>query len=47
LTADVLREYLEKLDIEIKAIDSYKKPFDSSVLSDEKLGIPPAKEGES
>ena len=47
LTADVLREYLEKLDIETKAIDGYKKPFDSSVLSDEKLGIPPAEEGES
>ena len=47
LTSDVLREYLEKLDIESKAIDGYKKPFDSSVLSDEKLGIPPAEEGES
>ena len=47
LSADILEEYLEKLDVEVKAIDSYEKPFGSSVLSDEKLGIPPAEEGES
>lgn len=47
LSADILEEYLEKLDVEVKAIDSYEKPFGSSVLSDEKLGIPPAEEEES
>ena len=46
LTADSLREYLEKLDIEVKAIDGYEKPFNSSALSDEKLGIPAAEEEE-
>ena len=47
LTVDILEEYLEKLDIEVKAIDSYEKPFGSSVLSDEKLGIPSAEEDDS
>ena len=46
LSADSLREYLEKLDIEVKAIDGYEKPFNSGVLSDEKLGIPAAEEEE-
>ena len=46
LSADSLREYLEKLDIEVKAIDGYEKPFNSGGLSDEKLGIPAAEEEE-
>ena len=46
LSSDSLREYLEKLDIEVKAIDGYEKPFNSGVLSDEKLGIPAAEEEE-
>ena len=36
----VLEEYLENLDIEVKAIDSYEKPFGSGALSNERLGIP-------
>ncbi len=36
----MIEEYLEKLDVEIRAIDSYDKPFDEGVLSDERLGIP-------
>lgn len=40
LTVEVIEEYLEKLDVEIRAIDSYDKPFDEEVLSDERLGIP-------
>ena len=47
LSADILEEYLEKLDIEVKAIDGYENPFSSSVLSDEKLGIPSAEEDDS
>ena len=34
-----IEEYLEKLNTEIKAIDSYKDPFSSEVLSDKHLGI--------
>lgn len=40
LTAEVIEEYLEKLDIETKAIDAYEQPFDENVLSNERLGIP-------
>ena len=39
VTAEVLGEFLEKLQAEVKAVDSYEAPFDTSVLSDEKLGI--------
>ena len=35
-----LTEYLEKLDLEIKLIDAYEKPFDMEILSDEHFGIP-------
>ena len=42
LTAEIIEEYLEKLNIETKAIDAYEKPFDESALSDERLGIPSA-----
>lgn len=40
LTNEVIDEYLEKLDVEVKAIDAYEKPFEQGVLSDERLGIP-------
>ena len=40
LTAEAYEEYLKHLDEEVKAIDAYQKPFDTSVLSDEALGIP-------
>ncbi|MBR2998709.1 hypothetical protein IKF34_03025 [Candidatus Saccharibacteria bacterium] len=39
LTPQILDEYLERLEIEIKAIDAYEKPFGENVLSDENLGI--------
>lgn len=44
LTVEVVEEYLEKLNVEVEAIDSYEKPFDENVLSDERLGIPGAEE---
>ncbi|MBQ2660594.1 hypothetical protein IJF93_00760 [Candidatus Saccharibacteria bacterium] len=34
-----LKEYLEKLNAVVRAIDSYEKPFGAEVLSDERLGI--------
>lgn len=40
LTAAIIEEYLEKMQIEVRAIDAYEKPFDENVLSDERLGIP-------
>ena len=40
LTVEILAEYLERLQAEIKAIDAYEQPFDENVLSDERLGIP-------
>lgn len=39
LNAEVLDEYLEKLQIEVEAIDAYENPFGEEALSDEKLGI--------
>ncbi|MBQ2672364.1 hypothetical protein IJH26_00595 [Candidatus Saccharibacteria bacterium] len=39
LDAGTIEEYLKNLNIEVKAIDMYEKPFDASVLSDENLGI--------
>ena len=35
-----VEEYLEKMQVEVQAIDAYEKPFDENVLSDERLGIP-------
>lgn len=35
----VIDEYIGKLQIEIKAIESYDKPFSEAVLSDEQLGL--------
>lgn len=40
LTNGVIEEYLEKLDVEVRAIDAYEKPFDEDALSDERLWIP-------
>ena len=39
MTAQDLTEYVEKINEEIKAIDSYREPFGEEALSDEKLGI--------
>ena len=39
LDKEILKEYLEKLDLEVKAVDSYEKPFDAEALSDERLGL--------
>lgn len=39
LTPQNLDEYLEKLELEVKAIDSYEKSFEAEDLSDENLGI--------
>ena len=39
ITMEVVEEYLENLDAEVKAIDSYEKPFGQDTLSDEYLGI--------
>lgn len=40
LTIKAIEEYLEKIQAEVKAIDSYTTPFDIDVISDERLGIP-------
>ena len=42
LTVGIIEEYLEKLGVEVEPVDSYDKPFDEDVLSDERLGIPSA-----
>ena len=39
LTVEVIEEYLEKLQVEVRAVDVYDKSFDGEVLSDERLGI--------
>lgn len=46
LTETVLNEYLEKLQVEIKAIDAYEEPFDEDALSNKRLGIPDADQEE-
>ena len=40
----VLEEYLDKLQVEVEAVDAYEKPFEEKILSDESFGIPEAKE---
>ena len=40
LTKEIIEEYLEKLGLEVKALDEYEKPFGGEGLSDEVLGIP-------
>ena len=44
LTMKELEEYLENLEVDIKAIDSYSNPFGPEALSDKNLGIPGATE---
>ena len=39
VTAEVLNEYLEWLEKQAQAVDSYEKPFGEEVLTDEYLGI--------
>ena len=40
----VLEEYLDKLQVEVEAVDVYEKPFEEKILSDESFGIPSSKE---
>lgn len=40
LTIETIEEYLEKIQTEVQAIDSYEDPFGADVLSDKNLGIP-------
>lgn len=44
LSVKDLEEYLEKLDIDVKAVDAFEGPFDAKALSDEQLGIPAGEE---
>ncbi len=39
ITKEVLKEYLEKLQVEIDAIDAYEEPFTEKSLTDETLDI--------
>ncbi|MDO4611254.1 MAG: hypothetical protein Q4B34_00080 [Candidatus Saccharibacteria bacterium] len=39
INKEVLDEYIEKLQVEIDAIDKYAEPFSGEALSDERLGI--------
>ena len=39
ITKEVVEDYLKNLEIEVKALKSYKDPFAADALSDEKLGI--------
>ena len=39
LNVGTIEEYLEKIQVEVRAIDAYEKPFDENVLLDERLGI--------
>lgn len=39
LTKEILEKYLQWLDKDVKAVDSYEDPFGAEVLSDEHLGI--------
>lgn len=40
MSTEVVDEYLKNLDIEVKAVDDYEKPFEKEALSDGHLGIP-------
>ena len=40
LTAEILNEYLEKLEVEVKAIDTYDNAFNEKALLNETLDIP-------
>lgn len=39
ITRDVLDEYLEKLDVEVRALNDYQNPFNDEALSDEQFGL--------
>ena len=39
INKEVINEYVDKLQIEIKALESYDKPFSEEALSDEQLGL--------
>ena len=39
ITSEILTEYLEKLEEEVKGVDAYQKPFDTEALSNERLGL--------
>lgn len=47
LTIQVVEEYLEKIQLEVKSIDAYERPFDENALSDDRLGIPVESRAES
>lgn len=40
ISIEILEEYLENLGFEVKAIDTYDKPFNQEVLTNKHLGIP-------
>ena len=40
VTNEAVDEFLQKLQVEIDAINAYEKPFGADILSDERLGIP-------
>ncbi|MBQ6461641.1 hypothetical protein IJJ36_04445 [Candidatus Saccharibacteria bacterium] len=39
INRDILNEYANRLEEEIKALDDYVGPFDAAALSDERFGI--------
>ena len=39
VTEEALTEYLEKIEVEVRALDDYQEPFSAEALSDERLGI--------
>lgn len=39
ITKEILDEYLKKLDVEVKALNDYRDPFDDEALSDSHFGL--------
>lgn len=39
VTKEIISEFMDKFEIEVRALDSYSAPFDVDALSDKKLGI--------
>ena len=39
VTKEVLDEYLKKLEVEVRALDEYRDPFDDEALSNEHFGL--------
>ena len=39
ITKEVLEEYLQKLQIEVDALNTYQDPFDDTALSDGQFGL--------